>query len=482
MLKICSFCDTSFEAKSEKAKFCSASCKTKASNCRKAGLPEKGKPPVRPSGFTAGRIEITQKLADLQDKIDSTANTPPQRASERTREPRTEQQVEKRIVEKNVHQTVTREVDLKNQLWAETIKKSSQVAAAAAKHHITARTTTLSDSFADPYFHHWTPTLMVGGAVGGGCLAFMALKESPPGVRLLATLVVGAVGGVTGKYLGSELDRKAHAEAAIKADLREQYIKPREMIQDEITFEQVRYQHRAQAASRYNAPFKGQRPLSDIETPQAFSAAEAQQMVIPHIKLPGDIGRLLGQVRPNSQIGLYAAPDAGKTTLLLQTAQEMSYTTPVLYVSTERDRDGLIEHTQSLGVKHKDLTLVHIERLDSLFTYLSQNHFKVIIIDSANGLFTSQHISSSYLKDIRALTAHSLVFHVIQATKGEEYHAPENFKHEIDILIELTKNGKEQKLRMERKKGNPDDIAEVILRPKMPANVHPINAAEKFHV
>ena len=483
MFKICSFCDTGFEAKSEKAKFCSASCKAKASNCRKAGLPEKGKPPVRPSSLAAGQTEIADKLNALQDKINSSSNNQPQNRSstERTRQKEREPQVEKRIFEKNVHQTITREVDLGNQLLSETIKKGSQVTAAALRHRFTSSNTALSDSFVEPYFHHWQPTLTGFGGIGGGILAFSLLKEYSPILRLVGTITLGIAGSITGNHFGSILDQKAHREAAMKADLREQYIKPRELIQDEITFEQIRHQHRTEAATRYNATFKGQKPLSDLELPQAISAAEAQQITIPHIKLTGDIGKLLGTVRPNSQIALFAPPDAGKTTLLLQTAQELSHSTPVLYVSTERSKEEMIERVQSLEMTHTNLKLVAIKNLETLFAYLSQNYFKVIIIDSANGLFSSQQIPSSYLKEIRAITSQSLVFHVVQATKNEEYHAPENFKHEIDILLELSKNEKGQTLRLERKKGEADGISEIVLRPKTPANLHQINSAKAFH-
>jgi hypothetical protein len=49
-------------------------------------------------------------------------------------------------------------------------------------------------------------------------------------------------------------------------------------------------------------------------------------------------------------------------------------------------------------------------------------------------------------------------------------------------LLELTKSEKGQMLRLKRKKGEPESITEIILRPKTPANVHQINSAKAFHI
>ncbi|MCF7875662.1 DNA repair protein RadA [Candidatus Bipolaricaulota bacterium] len=178
------------------------------------------------------------------------------------------------------------------------------------------------------------------------------------------------------------------------------------------------------------------KPLSEI----SFDSRE---------RIPTDIGefdRILGGgLIPGSVILLGGDPGIGKSTLLLQTATNISSQGSVLYVSGEESSKQLKMRAERLGLNSENLIIYSGQSLEKAVGHMNDIDPICVIVDSIQSLRSSESSSSlGSTKQVRELgreftrlakkkeIATLLIGHI---TKSGDFSGPKSIEHLVDSTI-----------------------------------------------
>jgi len=191
---------------------------------------------------------------------------------------------------------------------------------------------------------------------------------------------------------------------------------------------------------------KGKASLATGEGPQPIADIVAQN--IP--RLLSDISELDnvlgGGLVPGSVVLLGGEPGIGKSTILLQAADQYAKAhPPVLYVSGEESTGQIALRSSRLGVEAKNLLVVSETSLEQIQNHVDKVKPKILILDSVQTIYSTkldsqpgsvgqlrecahQIISLAKSKDIATF----LVGHV---TKDGAIAGPKVLEHMVDVVL-----------------------------------------------
>ncbi|MEX0932211.1 MAG: DNA repair protein RadA [Candidatus Saccharimonadales bacterium] len=154
-----------------------------------------------------------------------------------------------------------------------------------------------------------------------------------------------------------------------------------------------------------------------------------------------------GGVVPGSLMLLAGEPGIGKSTLLLETADNISTNLKVLYVSGEESLEQIKLRAERLKVKNNDLELLATTSTDEIISVVESGNYNFVIVDSVqtmqlDDISSSAGTVSQISNSAQALqsvakgqnTAVLLVGHV---TKQGNIAGPKILEHLVDVVLYL---------------------------------------------
>ena len=171
------------------------------------------------------------------------------------------------------------------------------------------------------------------------------------------------------------------------------------------------------------------------DQPRLVSGIEEFDMVFGGGVVAGSVNLIAGQ------------PGIGKSTLLLQLADILAKKYPVLYVSGEESAHQIGLRAERLGTNTKKLQLATSTTADDIALTISQDEYKLVIIDSiqtvaCNAIASPPGSVSQITNSTQLLTAAAkqsgcaliLVGHV---TKEGSIAGPKVLEHVVDVVLQL---------------------------------------------
>ena len=177
-------------------------------------------------------------------------------------------------------------------------------------------------------------------------------------------------------------------------------------------------------------------PLNNVK-------AEAQTRVSTGI---GELDRVLGGgLVPGMVVLLGGDPGIGKSTLLLEAADNLSASVPVLYVSGEESRSQIKLRADRLGVKGENLFLYTETNAEEAIERAKEVKAKMLIVDSIQTMETeSAESAAGSVSQVRAATAlftrfakdtGTIVWIVGHVTKDGAIAGPRVLEHIVDTVL-----------------------------------------------
>ncbi len=147
-------------------------------------------------------------------------------------------------------------------------------------------------------------------------------------------------------------------------------------------------------------------------------------------------------------INLFAGqPGIGKSTLLLQLANEMSRNYRVLYVSGEESTHQIGIRADRLGATNKKLQLATTKIADDIASTIAEGKFDLVIVDSIQTIAcsallsaagtVSQITNSAMLLTSAAKNTNTAVILVGHVTKEGSIAGPKVLEHVVDVVLQL---------------------------------------------
>lgn len=140
-------------------------------------------------------------------------------------------------------------------------------------------------------------------------------------------------------------------------------------------------------------------------------------------------------------------PGIGKSTLLLQLADQLARQVPVLYVSAEESAHQVALRAERLGVEAKSLQIATANSANDIAATIAGGEYRIVVVDSvqmiavgelssAPGTVSQITASTQLLTDAakRTNTAVILVGHV---TKEGSIAGPKVLEHVVDVVLQL---------------------------------------------
>lgn len=151
--------------------------------------------------------------------------------------------------------------------------------------------------------------------------------------------------------------------------------------------------------------------------------------------VPGSVSLIAGQ------------PGIGKSTLLLQLANNLAQHYPVLYVSGEESAHQVALRATRLGAHSRKLDIVSSDNTDDIATTIAQGSYRVTIVDSIQTVSTSkiasapgtvsQITNSTHLLSIVAKSSNTALVLVGHVTKEGSIAGPKVLEHVVDVVLQL---------------------------------------------
>lgn len=179
------------------------------------------------------------------------------------------------------------------------------------------------------------------------------------------------------------------------------------------------------------------------------SVAEAAASKLPRLSSGiADIDAVLGGGLVAGSIVLLAGPPGvGKSTLLLQVANNISVKDKALYVSGEESARQVAMRADRLGATAKNLQLAVSTVANDLASTISQGSFNVVVIDSIQTMAVNEIASSAgtvsqitnatRLIGTAAKTANTALILVGHVTKEGSIAGPKVLEHMVDTVLQL---------------------------------------------
>lgn len=140
-------------------------------------------------------------------------------------------------------------------------------------------------------------------------------------------------------------------------------------------------------------------------------------------------------------------PGIGKSTLLLQLANQIAKTVPVLYVSGEESAHQIGLRAQRLGAKSSKLELVTSNSTDDIASTISTGRYRLVIVDSIQTVAVaavassagnvSQITTSTQLLTAAAKQSNTALILVGHVTKEGTIAGPKVLEHVVDVVLQL---------------------------------------------
>jgi len=159
-----------------------------------------------------------------------------------------------------------------------------------------------------------------------------------------------------------------------------------------------------------------------------------------------ELDRVLGGgVVKGSVVLIGGEPGIGKSTILLQAAENLSINKKVLYVSAEESISQIKMRAERLGLKGNELLIVSETSAESVVGILKQEKIDILIIDSIQTVFSEQ-ISSApgSVVQVREITSKLVeisktknisTFIVGHITKSGSIAGPKMLEHLVDTVL-----------------------------------------------
>lgn len=140
-------------------------------------------------------------------------------------------------------------------------------------------------------------------------------------------------------------------------------------------------------------------------------------------------------------------PGIGKSTLLLQLAEQLAQQVPVLYVSAEESAHQVALRAERLGVTAKNLQIATASSANDIAATVGSQEYRIVIVDSvqmisANELNSapgtvSQITASTQLITDAAKRTNTAVILVGHVTKEGSIAGPKVLEHVVDVVLQL---------------------------------------------
>jgi len=167
------------------------------------------------------------------------------------------------------------------------------------------------------------------------------------------------------------------------------------------------------------------------------------------------LNRVLGGgIVPGSLILIGGEPGVGKSTLMLQMAEEISKERKVLYVSGEESIEQIILRAKRLGIKSEKNFILCTQDLENAIEEIENLNPEVVIVDSIQTLYLSSIPSIpgtiTQIREVGNLLMEiakkkNIAFFITgQVTKEGTFAGPKALEHLVDVVIYFEGEGKLQ--------------------------------------
>lgn len=160
----------------------------------------------------------------------------------------------------------------------------------------------------------------------------------------------------------------------------------------------------------------------------------------------GEFDRVLGGGLLHGEVVLITGnPGIGKSTLLLQVANEYTTYGEVIYISGEESPTQVKNRGERLKIKNKNLFLMSETDISKIYEYLISKKPKVVIVDSIQTLYNSvvdsipgtpTQIRECTLKIIELAKKYGISFFIVgHITKDGKVAGPKLLEHMVDAVF-----------------------------------------------
>jgi len=161
-----------------------------------------------------------------------------------------------------------------------------------------------------------------------------------------------------------------------------------------------------------------------------------------------DVDEVLGGgIVPGSICLIAGQPGIGKSTLLLQVANEVAKKVPVLYVSGEESAHQVGMRADRLGAKEAKLALATSTIANDIASTISSGVYKLVVVDSVQTITCNeissaagsvpQITNSTQLLTAAAKATNTAVLLVGHVTKEGSIAGPKVLEHVVDVVLQL---------------------------------------------
>jgi DNA repair protein RadA/Sms len=161
-----------------------------------------------------------------------------------------------------------------------------------------------------------------------------------------------------------------------------------------------------------------------------------------------DVDEVLGGGLVAGSVNLLAGqPGIGKSTLLLQLANNIAGNSNVLYVSGEESAQQVALRAERLGTKSKSLQLATSTITNDIAATIASNDFDVVVVDSVQSIAVneiasaagniSQITNSTQLLSAAAKSTGTALVLVGHVTKEGAIAGPKVLEHMVDVVLQL---------------------------------------------